>query len=967
MRALVAGTAAAVIAALVPAAQGPALGAETAPEIAGVTYGAEQVEVRGVAAPGETVAVTASSAATDAGGATAEGTASVGADGTFRAVLPRVTDAGTDLRYAQFVAAAGGVASPAHFVDDVTAPARADFPPTPVRSKKGLQVQLTDDAEDLGVQSAAINVSLGQIMWTRPGTAAETVEYVSGGRTFWFSRSALESLDRQIRGSSEAGSSVDLIILVYRSGDSRSAASVLTDPGAGTSGGTVMGFNTKTPEGVAYLTAAMELLADRYTREDRRYGRADGFIMGNEVDAQWEWSHSGDKPLDAFLDGYARALRIGWLATTKFSASARTYVSMTHSWTRPSGANPDEAAPTRYYAGRDLLDGLAALSGRTGDFPWHVAYHPYPQDLFDPTVWDDPDATDSPDAPVVTFRNLNVLTDYLQRPALTYDGAARRVILSEQGCNTRGSDEEAERLQAACYAYAYYRSRFLPGIDSFILHRHVDHGGEGGLNLGLWARDTTSANPAAPLRPKLVYDVFRDIDTARSLEATAFAKDVIGIDDWSEVIPGFDPAALAERPVTRTVGSGAGVRPVNESDLTGADFAGWTLGHNVSAATVTETGWQLTSGGGTFDQQWRGIGRTWDQPFALRGRRWLTAALAGFADEEVVARLRVTTATGQVVQSDARLPSDGSVRTVAADLGSLLAHGRIAKVQVWVRGTGSRTRATTVRVVRVGLTPYASPSTAANLLASGEIEAKADLSAVLRLHLDGLDARGQDSALLRSCGGWEVPTTRIDLRSLHVGRSRTLEVPVDVSTTGSGAVCLDVGDDTVAVPVAAPRLTLEGFESGASGWAPGDHVSAVSRVGTLANGPGRPYAGAWALEAVGTAAAPGALRTVTRTFTEPLDLSAARALDLQLNAYGGATGATGYRAVARLTAADGTTREVDVAFSPDRWNTVSVPLADWSGSTAITGLTVGMRAVGSTLPAWAPRFQVDELAVSLGR
>jgi len=41
-----------------------------------------------------------------------------------------------------------------------------------------------------------------------------------------------------------------------------------------------------------------------------------------------------------------------------------------------------------------------------------------------------------------------------------------------------------ETSPGGAYAYAYYRIAHLPGIDSFILHRQVDHPAEGGLNLG---------------------------------------------------------------------------------------------------------------------------------------------------------------------------------------------------------------------------------------------------------------------------------------------------------------------------------------------------------------------------------------------------------------------------------------------------------------------------------------------------
>lgn len=939
--------------------------AAQAPTITGVTYGSNDVAVTGQAAAGATVEVSASSAALAEDGDRTSVSVTAGDDGSFRASLPSESESGEDLRYAEYTATAAGTDSGSHFVDDVTAPSRADLPPTPVTSKKGLQVQLSDDAEDLGVQHAAINVSLGQIMWVRPGSADATLEFRSGGRTFWFSRSALESLDRQVRGSSEAGASVSLIVLVYRSGDPRSAASVLTDPGASAGAGTVMGFNTTTAEGVAHLRAAMELLASRYTQPDRAHGRVDGFIMGNEVDAQWEWSQSGEKTLDEFLDGYSRALRIGWLATTKYSSSARTYVSLTHSWTRPSGPNPDEGEPTRYYAGRDVLDGLVAQGHREGGFPWQVAYHPYPQDLFDPTVWDDPDATEDVDAPVVTFRNLDVLTRYLERPELRFHGDVRRVILSEQGCNTPSGDrDEAERLQAACYAYAYYRTRFLDGIDAFILHRHVDHGAEGGLNLGLWARDTALSDLAAPSRRKLAYEVFRDIDTRRSLQATEFAKDVIGIEDWSEVIPGFDASVLGDRRAAVRTGSVVDAPSRPGRDLAGPAFAGWEADHNVTSVSVTDGA--LSAAATSYDLQWRGVRRRWDGGLRLGGSRGLAVRVSGVADDEAVARVRVTTSDGRVVDADGRLPADGSARTVTADLRSLPRSAQVAEVQVWVRGNGSTRRSTRMQVEDVRLTTRLSRSTAANLLVEGTLEATSATQARLRLDLVGLDAYGAGPAVVLPCGGWQVDRTPLDLSSLRIGRERSVEVPVHLGSHGNGTVCLDVGGERIQVAVDAPRISLDDLDGDGAGWRPGSAVSAVAVVSAIANAPGRPAQGTGALEATGSAAAPDVVHSVVRTFDTPVDLSAVSMLELSVNSYGGAVGATSYEAVVTVTSADGTTRRTTTSYTPDRWNRVTVDLREWDGASAVSSVEVGTRAVGSTLPAWAPRFQVDDLGVVLG-
>jgi hypothetical protein len=87
----------------------------------------------------------------------------------------------------------------------------------------------------------------------------------------------------------------------------------------------------------------------------------------------------------------------------------------------------------------------------------------------------------------------------MRRPELLLKGEPRRILLSEQGFHSDGT-QAGEDLQAAAYAYAWQKIDSDPGIDAFILHRHVDHSHEGGLNLGLWRRKPDSV--ADPLSKK---------------------------------------------------------------------------------------------------------------------------------------------------------------------------------------------------------------------------------------------------------------------------------------------------------------------------------------------------------------------------------------------------------------------------------------------------------------------------------
>lgn len=449
-----------------------------------------------------------------------------------------------DRIYSKFVLAPGDEDDgeplmPARFVEDfsVLPRARLTFPET--RSKKGLQVQMIDDAIALGVRHAAINVQLAPLVAWEPDD--RSIIYRMDGREFHFNPVAVGNVDARVKPLSDAGMVVSLILLNPSSGADTPANRVMRHPDYDPAcPNHYSAFNTVTDDGVLYLRAIMEFLVERYTRPDQRYGRALNYIVGNEVNSHWWWGNMGEVDMETYLEEYLRAVRIVSTAARKTSTAARVYISLEHHWTTPFGDNPKRSFPARPF-----IDRFAERAREQGDFPWHVAHHPYPENLFEPATWNDRSAIDDFDTPRITFRNIHVLTDYFSRLELLYRGQYRHIILSEQGFHTKDG-EEGELLQAAAYCYAWHKVADLRGIDAFILHRHVDHGQEGGLRLGLWTRNEEAAHPAEPARPKRLYDVFRRIDTPGGADVCDFALPVIGIESWDELQPGHTPTPATE-------------------------------------------------------------------------------------------------------------------------------------------------------------------------------------------------------------------------------------------------------------------------------------------------------------------------------------------------------------------------------------------------------------------------------------
>jgi hypothetical protein len=335
-------------------------------------------------------------------------------------------------------------------------------------------------------------------------------------------------MDRQIKTLSDRGVVVNLIVLTYQSSDPE-VNQILIHPQCATNAPNRLGnFNTVTDEGQRWLAATLEFCAERWSRPDQKHGRVAGYILGNEVNSHWWWANMGRVRMEAFADDYLRTVRLAHAAIRRESSWARVYISLEHHWNvRYAEGDEEQAFPARAF-----LDYFARQARAGGDFDWQVAFHPYPENLFEPRFWNDRTATTNVlTTPRITFRNIELLPAYLRRPEMLFQGQPRRIILSEQGFHTP-KEADGEIVQAAAYCYAYKKVERLEGIDAFILHRQVDHAGEGGLLLGL--RGLTPRGGKARPRKK-IYECFRAADTPEWEPAFAFALPVVGLKSWDEI------------------------------------------------------------------------------------------------------------------------------------------------------------------------------------------------------------------------------------------------------------------------------------------------------------------------------------------------------------------------------------------------------------------------------------------------
>ena len=398
------------------------------------------------------------------------------------------------------------------------------------KSIKGLQdIRSFDDANELGVAHATLNISITRLVSDADMSVSNASEFgcVVDGNTYYMNPNQVRVIDRKVRAATKLGINTVAIILCTAGSRTR-AGQALVHPSANLQDSPtgVFAANLGTVKSRQLYRAVMGFLGHRYSRPDKKYGHIGGYIIGNEVQSHWYWHNLGEQPAKAVIGQYADQIRLSYYALRQHYPEPRVFISMDHYWTLSHGKNPLKAIP-----GRQFIDALAARIRRQGDVPWHVAFHPYPENLFQPKFWNDRQAQHAFDTPKITFKNIEVLLDYLAKDELLYRGKRRRVILSEQGFHA-GETLQSEKIQAAAYAASFVRISEIEGIDAYILHRHVDHPKEGGLKLGLRRQDK-----GKPSTKRLIYDVFSAAGTKDQEAAFRFALPIIGIKQWSEMSP----------------------------------------------------------------------------------------------------------------------------------------------------------------------------------------------------------------------------------------------------------------------------------------------------------------------------------------------------------------------------------------------------------------------------------------------
>lgn len=409
-----------------------------------------------------------------------------------------------------------------HYITNPEAIAKYNLSFGNTSSKKGLLVDPEklqgSELDDLGVKHAAYNIPLSRILGQTTSEHYPTVYYTYNGRNYAFNGQIIAEYDYIFTSLTNRGITTTAIIL-----NDHSAHPELIHPKARSGGhAPYYAFNASDEDGLECIAAVASFLASRYSGTG--HGKVVNWVIGNEINARSEWNYIEHMDTASYVDEYARAFRVFYNAILSINSSARVYISLDQQWGKSLYSHNG-------YGSKEILDEFNRNLKAEGNIDWGLAQHPYNYPLTSPKAWSSSGKAGSyvqegENTPVITIKNLHVLTNYLQKPEmLTEDGEVRHLILSEMGYTS----SQGQELQAASFVYAYKVIEANQYVDSMLFSRETDAPSEVSQGLALGICTLGGGR-------KSIYEAYKYVDTPEADKYTDFALRVIGISSWSEVI-----------------------------------------------------------------------------------------------------------------------------------------------------------------------------------------------------------------------------------------------------------------------------------------------------------------------------------------------------------------------------------------------------------------------------------------------
>ncbi len=386
-------------------------------------------------------------------------------------------------------------------------------------SKKGILIDynrvFTGQLEDLGVKQIAINIPISSIMGPTTNPLFPSIHYTYNGKNYTFNGVIVAGFDSTVSAMTSRGIQTTAILL----NDYSYAYNNLIHPDARSAGVCpYYMFNGSTDEGVELLSAVGSFLAERYSGS--KHGRISNWVIANEINARKEWNYLKYTDVDTYSKEFAKGFRVLYTAIKSTSSTGRVYISLDQTWDRNLTNSPD-------YDGKDVLDSFNSYITEYGNIDWSLAYHPYNVPLTSTKTWASSKYINhTSTSPMISMQNIDVLVNYMNGESmLNPNGECRSIMITELGYTSSGGEQN----QAAAIAYAFYKIDHYKDIDGLLLNRQTDDATE--IAQGLATGITTAGGGL-----KYSYNVYKYMDTAEREKYTEFAKPIIGISDWKQII-----------------------------------------------------------------------------------------------------------------------------------------------------------------------------------------------------------------------------------------------------------------------------------------------------------------------------------------------------------------------------------------------------------------------------------------------
>lgn len=408
-------------------------------------------------------------------------------------------------------------------------------------SKKGLQ---GIESAGLSTKHSLCNLILTEYINTSGGVGYETLgSFTSGGttRNYYLNVLGLSEYGQMIKNSRKNSElqTVSVILLARK-------MTGITDTSSSNS--PYYAFNTWTDEGVRLNTKLMNLTAQALG------SAADYFIMQNEVNNPHSWMEMGDRSIDDYVMYYEKACRMLDSGLRAANSTAKVMISLDYFWNSTDGGR---------YNAKDLLLKFAAKAKADGDYNWGVAHHAYPCPLTDSSFIDDNNEglTKTESTRIISLYNIEVLTAFMKRNELLYNGAIRDITISESGFNAYSNGKIDEERQAAMYAYAYYKIESLPEIKAFIIRAYIDLEPEPsmGLYFGMYDKKW---------HQREILDLMKYIDTQQGILLTKKYLKYFNVSSWNDLIPGFDKIVFEQSKLAVGLNSSVGTNVGKGQEVT---------------------------------------------------------------------------------------------------------------------------------------------------------------------------------------------------------------------------------------------------------------------------------------------------------------------------------------------------------------------------------------------------------------